>query len=220
MKFNSRMNLKLKLQPIVEGQGEVAALPVLLRRFIEETNAWGIEVGRPIKWHRSQLVQQSGLEKAVKVALREPNCGAVLIMFDGDDDCPAMLGPMVHQWAMAVSGNVPCEVVIPHREYEAWFLASIKSLRVSPHIKNDADLHPNPEAPRGAKEQLKPRMRGDRSYVPTQHQPAFSAAFSMAEAYAGCRSFRKLTSAFGALLRANGYDIDPWPPTGWVGGPG
>lgn len=42
----------------------------------------------------------------------------------------------------------------------------------------------------------------------------------MADAYSKCRSFRKLTSAFGALLRANGYEIDPWPPTGWVAGSG
>ena len=210
----------MKLQPIVEGHGEVAALPVLLRRLIHETNIWEVRISSPIRRSRSQLVQKTGLEDAIKVALRQPGCGAVLVMFDGDTDCPAELGPLVQRWAAEASGNVPCEVVMPHREYEAWFLAAIKSLRELSDVKDDAEPHPNPEGPRGAKKQLKTRMRAGRSYVPTEHQPAFSAAFSMAEAYAGCRSFRKLTSAFGALLRANGYDIDPWPPTGWVGGPG
>ena len=206
----------MKIQPIVEGHGEVKAVPILLRRLIDEAHVWEVEIGRPIRQPRDKLVQQVGLEQVIKVALRQPNCGAVLIIFDGDYDCPAKLGPMVHQWATAVSGDVPCEVVIPHREYEAWFLAAIKSLRGSPYIEDDADPHPNPEVPRGAKGQLKARMQSGRSYVPTQHQPAFSAAFSMADAYAGCRSFRKLTSAFGTLLQASGYDIDPWPPVDWI----
>lgn len=210
----------MKIQPIVEGHGEVSAVPVLLRRFVGKAKASGVSISSPIRRPRDKLVQQVGLEQVIKVALRKSNCDAVLIMFDGDDDCPAMLGPRVHQWATAVLGDVPCEVVIPHREYEAWFLAAIKSLRGSPYIENNANPHPNPEVPRGAKGKLKTRMRGGRSYVPTQHQPAFSAAFSMAEAYAGCRSFRKLTSAFGTLLQANGYDIVPWPPADWVAGSG
>lgn len=206
----------MKIQPIVEGHGEVDAVPVLLRRLINEAQAWGVNAGSPIRQPRSKLIQRAGLERAVHLALREPDCGAVLVMFDGNTDCPAELGPLVQRWATEASRNVPCEVVMPHREYEAWFLAAIESLRELSDIKDDAELHPNPEEPRGAKERLKTRMQDGRSYVPTEHQPAFSAAFSMADAYAKCRSFRKLTSAFGTLLRANGYDIDPWPPVDWV----
>ena len=140
----------MNIQPIVEGHGEVAAVPVLLRRFVHDAQAWRVGVGRPIRRSRSQLVQQAQLEQAVGLALRQPGCDAVLIMFDGDDDCPAELGPMVHQWASAAARSVPCEVVLPHREYEAWFLAAIESLRGARGVRYDAPLYPDPETPRGA----------------------------------------------------------------------
>ena len=209
----------MRLQPIVEGHGEVEAAPVLLRRFAHAANVTDVSVNRPFRQSRGKLIKQSELTKAVRRAL-QLGCDAVIIIFDGDDDCPAELGPKVHQWAVSASGDVPCEVIMAHREYEAWFLASIESLRGVRGIRSDAESHPNPETPRGAKERLATRMQTGRSYTETRDQPAFSKAFSMADAYSKCRSFRKLTSAFGALLRANGYDIDPWPPTGWVEGPG
>ncbi len=37
------------IQPIVEGYGEVEAFPVLLRRFVEEAQAWTVNIGRPIR---------------------------------------------------------------------------------------------------------------------------------------------------------------------------
>ena len=203
------------IQPIVEGYSEVEAVPVLLRRLIAEAKSWEITVGRPIRRYRSQLVKKSELEKSVRLALLEPNCGGVLIMFDGDKDCPAKLGPTVRRWAVAAAGGIPCEVVMPHREYEAWFLAAIESLRGKRGIKNDADIHLEPEMPRGAKEQLEARMRTGRSYLERADQPAFSAVFSMATTYARCRSFRKMTRSFGTLLRAMGKDVAPWPPTTW-----
>ena len=208
----------MNIQPIVEGHGEVAAVPVLLRRFVEEAQAWRVEISKPIRRSRGQLVQQIQLEQAVRLALLQPGCDAVLIMFDGDRDCPAKLGPKVHQWATAAAGSVPCEVVLPHREYEAWFLAAIESLREVRDARSDAGPHPDPEAPRGAKEQLGKRMHAGKSYLETTHQPAFSAQFSMAAAHVRCRSFRKLTKSFGDLLCAMGQNIDPWPPVSWQDG--
>ena len=205
----------MMIQPIVEGHGEVKAVPVLLRRFIEETNARDIAIGRPIRRNRNQLIKRLELEKAVGVARLQPGCGAILIMFDGDRDCPAKLGPTVQQWAAAVAGGVPCEVVLPHREYEAWFLAAIESLRGQRGIRPDAKPHPEPETPRGAKEQLEARMPAGNSYIETVAQPAFSARFNFAAAYARCRSFRRMTRAFGVLLRAMGRDVAPWPPRAW-----
>ena len=205
----------MNIQPVVEGHGEVGAVPVLLRRLAGEAQAWEVGVNRPIRRNRSQLVQRTELEKTVRLARLQPNCGVILILFDGDDDCPAEWGPRVQRWAAAVSGGVPCEVVVPHREYEAWFLAAIESLRGQRGIRFDADPHPAPETPRSAKEQLEARMRSG-SYMETTDQPAFSARFSLTAAYRGCRSFRKLTKSFGVLLREAGRDIGVWPPVAWM----
>ena len=87
------------IQPIVEGHGDVAAFPVLLRRLVEEAQAWEVGIGRPIRRRRNQLVQKAEVELAVRLALLQPDCGGVLILFDGDSDCPAELGPTVQDWA-------------------------------------------------------------------------------------------------------------------------
>lgn len=205
----------MMIQPIVEGHGEVKAARVLLRRLIREVNAWDIDIDRPIRCNRNKLTKRPELEKAVGLARIRPDCSAILIMFDGDRDCPAELGPNVQRWAAAVAGGIPCEVVLPHREYEAWFLAAIESLRGQRGIRPDAMPHPEPETPRGAKEQLEAKMQRGRSYMETTDQPAFSASFSFATAYARCRSFRRMTRAFGALLRAMGRGVAPWPPPAW-----
>ena len=204
----------MNIQPVVEGHGDVGAVPVLLRRLVEEAQAWDVGVNRPIRRNRSQLIQRTELEKTVRLARLQPDCDGILILFDGDDDCPAELGPMVQGWAADVSGGVPCEVVMAHREYEAWFLAAIESLRGVRGIRPDAQPHPNPETPRGAKEQLEARMRA--SYIETTDQPAFSAQFSLTAAYSRCRSFRKLAKSFGVLLRATGQAIEDWPPVAWT----
>ena len=136
-------------------------------------------------------------------------------MFDGDKDCPAELASEVQAWAKGACGDVPCEVVLAHREYEAWFLATIESLRGLRGIRHDAEAHPRPEAPRGAKAQLEKRMVVGRKYLETDDQPALSQSFSLPDAYRRCRSFRKLTTAFGTLMRATGQDIGVWPPRDW-----
>lgn len=131
---------------------------------------------------------------------------------------PRNSGPKVQGWAAAAAGGLPCEVALPHREYEAWFLAAIESLRTHDLIKADAEPHPDPEEPRGAKEQLKERVATGRVYSPTTHQAALSASISLKLAYGRSRSFRKLTTSFGSLLRQMGQDIGAWPPEHWFDG--
>ena len=140
------------------------------------------------------------------------------MLLDGDTDCPADLGPTVQGWANEAANGVPCGVVLAHREYEAWFLAAIESLRGHRGVRIDAEPHPAPERPRGVKEQLEARMRPGRSYLETADQPAFSASFALSVAYGHSRSFRKLTNSFGALVRAMGHDIPEWPPAAWIAG--
>ena len=206
----------MKIQPIVEGHGDVTALPVLLRRFRDDAEVWDVDIGTPIRRPRSRLVGEAGVRQAVRLAVVHPDCGAVLILFDGDDDCPAEMGATVQAWAEAASNGTPCRVVLAHREYEAWFLAAIESLRDHRGVRMDAEPHPTPESPRGAKEQLEARMRLGATYLETTDQPAFSALFSLPDAYRRSRSFRKLTVSFANLVRAMGYDIGVWPPPAWT----
>ena len=203
------------VQPIVEGQGDVAATPVLLRRLGEIAETWNVQIARPHRRRRNQLARKADLQNAVRVALLTPDCAGILILFDADDDCPRERGPELDVWAREAAGPVPCAVVMANREYEAWFLASIESLRGTAGIRSDAVVHPEPEAPRNAKGELKKRMTDGR-YLPVVHQASLSASFDMAAAYRHCRSFRRLVGAFGLLLEGSDVRPTPWPPTAWI----
>lgn len=160
----------MRIQPIVEGFGEVAALPVLLRRLQVESGAFELVFHRPIRQDRSKLTQESALRRAVKLALLN-SCQGILIVLDGDGDCPKELALTIHAWAKQEAPHVVCEVVIAYREYEAWFLAALESLRGSRGVHLSASyLHP-PESIRGAKEALRIAMPG---YSPRVDQAALT----------------------------------------------
>ena len=207
----------MRIQPIVEGHGELNAVGILIRRLLEEAHVWDVDVANPIRRSRGQLTQRTGFGLALKLARIQNGSGPILILFDGDDDCPAELAARLLQWASEEAADIPCEVVVAHREYEAWFLGAIESLRGERGVRTDAISHPSPEAPRDAKGALEERMQANASYAETIDQAALTARFSFEAAYGRCRSFRKLAKAFGALLRSIGRAPMAWPPRGWTG---
>ena len=208
----------MKLVPIVEGKGDVEAVPLLLRRFASEyAGSAHIEIDSALRMKRSQINKQDSIQRMVQLAMRR-RADAVMILFDSDDDCPATLASEVTNWAGEVAIGAPCVTVMAHREFEAWFLASIESLRDIRGIRADAKSHPYPEVPRDAKRALKDRMIYGRGYSETTDQAAFAARFSMFDAYSKCRSFRKFVKAFGDLMDATGEPLGEWPPPALTGG--
>ena len=112
----------MRIQPVVEGHGEVRALPVLLRRLSDASGVHDLEFSRPIRRKRSELVNEEPLRRTIRLALLREECAGILILFDADDDPPCELGPRVQSWASAEAAAVPCAVVMAMREYEAWLL--------------------------------------------------------------------------------------------------
>lgn len=204
----------MTIQPIVEGHGDVPSVPILLRRLMNEAREYRIQINRAIRQPATNLYKQEGIQKAVKLA-RKQDCSAILIIVDSNDHCPKDIVPDLEYWARQVASNIPCAIVIAHREYEAWFLSTIESLRSKSGILADAASEADPESIRGAKEALEQRMAEGQSYFERIDQPALTQAFDMRVAYQRCRSFRKLVKCFGELAIANGIDLNPWPPVGW-----
>jgi hypothetical protein len=204
------------IQPIVEGQGDESAVPLLLRRLRDEAQVWGLEFGKPHRRRRTQLVKKDSLQSAVQLAALREDCAGILVLFDADDDCPAELAPTLERWAREAAGELPCVVVMANREYESWFLASIETLRGMSGVLPDAASHADPEAPRDAKGELERRMRSGSSYSATVDQARMTAHLDLESAYRGCRSFRKLVTAFGALAAAAGMAPEVWPPAAWL----
>ncbi|MCB0137468.1 MAG: DUF4276 family protein [Caldilineaceae bacterium] len=206
----------MKIQSIVEGHGEVDAVPILLRRLQEAAGAYSITIGRPIRRHSSDLNSRDRFQNAVRLALLQDECSAVLILFDCEDDCPKTKAAELTAWAQEVSGATPCEVVLAYREYESWFLAALESLRGKSAISETAQPPDEPEARRNAKGALEEWMPHTHSYSETLDQPGLTAAFDLALAYQRSRSFRRMVSAFGRHVRALGLTLDEWPPSAWL----
>jgi hypothetical protein len=205
----------MNVQPIVEGHGDVQAVPVLLRRLLSEAGVFSVGVGKPIRRKKSELHTQTGVQNAVRIALLQPQCASILFLFDSEDSCPKELAPMILGWARQVAGVRPCFVVLAYREYETWFLAAIESLRGKCGIRCDATVIANCENRRGAKEALEEYMPRNRSYHETTDQAPLTANFDLALAYNYSRSFRKMVKFVGDLTVTLGVACAPWPPPTW-----
>ncbi len=188
---------------IVEGHGEVFALPELIRRIAREVSPdVVVETPRPFRLPRNRMVKDGELERAVTLASRKAGTGGcILILLDADRDCPAELAPRLLARAVAACPGRDIRAVVATTEYEAWFLAAARSLAG----KNDLDetLEPpdSPEAIRDAKGWLSARMPRGRSYRATLHQAALTKTFDMTAARRLSPSFDKLWRDIGSLLR-------------------
>ena len=169
---------------IVEGHSEVEAVPLLIRRVAANLYPeLAVTIPRPIRVSRDKILEVGQLEKWIEVtSVRIGGQGAIFVILDSDDDCPAELGPALFERALQVSSNLPIAVVIANREFEAWFLAAAESLRGQRGLKNDIYPPSDPEAIRGAKEWLSNQMEGSRKYRETQDQPALTARFDIEQA--------------------------------------
>lgn len=170
--------------PIVEGHGEVEALPRLIHRVFAEFSPGVIpRINPPIRVKPgSFLNDREYFQRLISLAASKAhqNRGTVLVLLDCEDACPATLGPDLLIKAMAVREDVPYRIVLAHREFETWFIAAIHSLGGRAGIALDALAPPDAEAIRGAKEWLSNRM--SQPYDPIRHQPEFSTHFDLHQA--------------------------------------
>ena len=206
----------MKMYPIVEGHAEVEAAPVLLRRLLAAAQCHGVGVGRPIRRKQAEFRSREPVQAAVRLARLQPECSAIVLLFDGEDDCPKELAANVRAWAREAATPVPCDVVVAYREYETWFLAAIESLRGKYGIRDDASAPVDPESKRDAKGALEEFMPAARAYSETGDQPGMSDTFDMALAYRRNRSFRKFVKTIGDILSQLNQPIAPWPPDHWL----
>jgi hypothetical protein len=74
-----------KIVPIVEGDGEITAVPVLLHRLLQECSEYHFQIAIPKNAHGcGNLSKEGGIEKFVRYAWLEPSCAAVIVIVDGD----------------------------------------------------------------------------------------------------------------------------------------
>lgn len=182
---------------IVEGDGEVSALPILLRRLglWLTPNATLPNILTPIRVPRDRFLNKKA-EFSRHLQLAAAKCGPdgwILVLLDADDDCPASLAADLHKNAQEFISHRRLAVVLANREFEAWFIASALSLNGFRGFSVSEHEIPLAEVPRDAKGWIKDRMPR-RAYGATTDQPAFAARFDLDMARRNSRSFQKLAA--------------------------
>jgi hypothetical protein len=198
------------IAPVVEGHGEVEAVPVLLNnwfRFRRFTNFRSLDKAVRTPGAKALLApydreRQLGIEYYVRLAAgSRPD--AILVILDADDECHDRttrqpyqpLGPALLQRATDIMPHIPVGVVVANREFESWFIAGYRRLRTkkllpyAAHLPVDLDV----EHPRDCKGYMTQLM--GREYSPTADQKAFAESITFR------RYMRKKSDSFDKLVR-------------------
>ncbi|ADI06927.1 hypothetical protein SBI_03806 [Streptomyces bingchenggensis BCW-1] len=185
---------RVTIASVVEGEGEISALPVLLRRLMYEVQIWDADIQPPFLVDRGRLVRPGGLEAAVEAQARRvpaDHPGGILVVIDADDDCPASLGPSLLARAEAARPDRRTAVVLANREFEAWFLASAPSLGGRAGLAERLEVPANSETLRDCKGWLTHHRRDGVRYRPRVDQAALTDVINLDLDRANSSSFDK-----------------------------
>ena len=193
-----------KIYAIVEGHGEAEAptegtqpaVTVLIAKLLQDLQCWTLFPAKKPPWRMrssGDFFVPGKLESLVRAHTRYPDCAALLVLLDMDDDCPKEQGPALAERIRAIE-PLPFTVVVvcATREYEAWFLASLES------------IHPGHTYP-GEAEAIRASSR-HRSrhfdYREARDQSAYTRGLDIVLAWEHSRSFQRLYHAFEQIMAA------------------
>lgn len=189
----------VRVIPIVEGHGEVAAVPILLRRIgAEMLDGAHFEILTPIRQRRSVLLQETGLCHAIDLASAKLNNPGlpndprlILVLIDADEDLPCILGPRLHSMAQSHRPDTQIICIVANKEFESWFVAAAASLTNYLTVESKNDLAIDPESEGLGKAWIASRFSRVR-YSERIDQPRLTAKFDLNLARRNSASFDKL----------------------------
>lgn len=206
---------RIVVASVVEGDGEVSALPILIRRigqvFCPETY---INVLKPIRMPASSLLKSDDpcLRRAVGIAARKlaEVCDAsaskfILILIDAEGACAAKAGPIMKQRATEIASHLDITCVMAVDEYETWFVAAAESLGKYFDFEL-ANFPDNPEKSLTKKKWIE-RIRNG-TYKETVDQPKFSSEMDLKLCRSRAPSFDKLCREIERMAKADVSDLE------------
>jgi hypothetical protein len=196
--------------PIVEGYGDVSAVPTLLARVHAHLGGDSYLIPLdPIRQPRDLLIRRPReLERAVKLAKLRldarrdlPGNKLILLLVDADEAPACQLGPELLRSAQqsAPGSDVACVLAVP--EYETWFVAAADSLTEFVDLAKGPASSTDPEQARHGKRWLQQRFRG--KYSETIDQRRLTSALDVGMARARSSSFDKLCREIEVRIRTS-----------------
>ncbi len=194
--------MEIRFGCVVEGYGEVRALPELLRRIAGEIRP-GIRVSAqaPFRVHRDEFIRKRQVfEAAIGQAKRNAGPeGAVLVLLDSEGFPPCDLAPELLARIDSVCPERPHGLVLAHRNYEAWLIAAAESLSGKWDFPPELVAPRDPEAV-GGKKWIQERLPRGRKYTERTDQATLTRLFDIHAARQNAPSFDKLWREVERLL--------------------
>lgn len=176
---------------VVEGRGELQAVPLLLRRRLSERGVYRDLIGRPVPCNgRENALKPKGLEGKVAVAAVRPGCRCVLVLLDGEGDPVCELGPELLRRSREAAAGKEVAVCLADGKYEDWLVASAESLDLP-----GLTYLPEQDSVRVLKEALHPSK-----YVKPSWQPRLSQNLDFEMASGRNRSLARFLAKFDLLI--------------------
>ncbi len=188
-----------RIVPIVEGPGDIDAVPTLLHRILRHRQWWNWSVAPPKRAGNLGNLKKR-LDDFIQYAHKEKDCQAILILLDLDDGCPANEARALAARVRQLHLRCPVAIVLAHREYEAWFLASLATIAGSHGLSADLTFEGDVERIRGVKEWLTAQKPAGQAYKPALEQTSFTNLIDLDLAQGRSRSFRRLCHALEELV--------------------
>lgn len=162
----------------------MGAVPLLMRRILNECGVYADIVGRPVVTHgRGAMTAPGGIEGYVAVAAARPGCKLVFVIADADDDQSCVLGPNMLKRAKAIT-SAAVVVVLAERSFEDWIYASCETLEIG--------LNEYKQNKRGATVISSAVAKTGSKYVKPVWQPRLTSRLDISLAAGRSASFRRL----------------------------
>lgn len=160
-----------RILPIVEGEGDLLAVPALIRRVAEAHGIYDLELLQPHK--RGELPAVRRHFDAYLVAALKYEAPILWVMDYDCDQCLAVETDLadLRQRAQATYTRQPVEFSLMVKEFESLFLCDHESTcRSFPDIPANTTWPTDAEAVRGAKELISKARPKGLAYRETKHQ--------------------------------------------------
>ena len=190
-----------RILPVVEGDGDLKAVPELVRRVAHGLGHYDVIVERPHK--RGDLPKVlSRFEDYFSVALLEA-CPILWVMDYDCADCDDQMSHVqaLHARAESLAQGTPFEFVFMVQEFETLFLADHETTRkVLDNISGTCVFPTDPEQVRDAKGWISSARPKGSSYKPTQHQQKIASQIDLARLRTRSPSFMPFHAAVQRLV--------------------
>lgn len=115
---------------VVEGAGDLGAVPLLLRKYLHSIEDFRDLLGKPVPAHgRDKALRAGALEGFVVTAASRPGCVGVLVVLDGEGDCVAELGTELLGRSTTSTGR-PLAVALADSDFESWLYSSAETMKL------------------------------------------------------------------------------------------